>query len=277
MAYRFFEGDQHAALYARYRPNMPAELADRICDYVRECVDSIDLCQAVDVGCGQGQGARLLAPHFRHVLATDISAAQISQAEGAICPDNITFSVAAAEKTPLPASSCQLILAASAAHWFDMPAFFAETRRLLSPGGVLALVAPRPYVPVYEGCERYDVRDYLVAQFCSLGEWTRPESVYDYQHGYTSERYRSPFCDHQIAEATSEVTGTVADMIGFCSTWTGFQRMQQAKGMETGADFLRQMEQKTLELLGDGATMASPILMRTQNIAWMSSDNGCTE
>lgn len=38
MSQRFFEGTQHAALYAKARPNAPPQLAQRIIDYLKEKV-----------------------------------------------------------------------------------------------------------------------------------------------------------------------------------------------------------------------------------------------
>jgi ubiquinone/menaquinone biosynthesis C-methylase UbiE len=40
---------------------------------------------------------------------------------------------------PAKDSSVQLITASQAAHWFNLPKFYAEGQRVLSPSGVLAL------------------------------------------------------------------------------------------------------------------------------------------
>ncbi len=39
----------------------------------------------------------------------------------------------------LPDAAADLIVVAQAAHWFDWPAFQTEARRVLRPGGVLAI------------------------------------------------------------------------------------------------------------------------------------------
>ena len=63
-------------------------------------------------------------------------------------------------------------MAVQACHWFDMTAFVAEARRVLSPGGALALVGYRLPAPVWHGTERDDVRE-LLAQVRSAVAWCR--------------------------------------------------------------------------------------------------------
>lgn len=108
MSQRFFEGDEHASLYAQYRPDPPQELADRIVNFLKDKVSSfytitlfsnlklplqydgpLDLC--VDVGCGNGQCSKLFASAFKKVLATDISPSQIRSAQSLRQPNNIEF------------------------------------------------------------------------------------------------------------------------------------------------------------------------------------------
>lgn len=45
----------------------------------------------VDVGCGSGQGTRFLAEHFKKVVGTDISEAQIQEARDAPSPPNVSY------------------------------------------------------------------------------------------------------------------------------------------------------------------------------------------
>ena len=45
----------------------------------------------LDVGCGNGQSSTLFSDHFKRVLATDISEAQIITAQGVNHPTNIDF------------------------------------------------------------------------------------------------------------------------------------------------------------------------------------------
>jgi SAM-dependent methyltransferase len=45
------------------------------------------------------------------------------------------------ENYPVGDNSCDLVAAFLAAHWFNLPAFYEEVRRILAPGGTVALVA----------------------------------------------------------------------------------------------------------------------------------------
>jgi len=49
----------------------------------------LDLC--LDVGCGNGQSSDIFAPHFRRVLGTDVSSAQIQEARKLRHPPNVEF------------------------------------------------------------------------------------------------------------------------------------------------------------------------------------------
>jgi len=121
----------HAQLYASARPTYP----ERLIAQIAALAPGRD--QAWDAGTGNGQAARLLAQHFARVHASDPSPQQIAAAEPA---DGVTFAVEPAERCSLPHGSCDLVLAAQAAHWFEPEAFGAEVRRLLRPGGILAAI-----------------------------------------------------------------------------------------------------------------------------------------
>lgn len=91
---------------------------------------------AWDAGTGSGQAAAGLAGHFVRVVATDASAEQIAAAPS---DARIEYRVAPAERSGLAARSVDLVTAAQALHWFDIPAFYAEAARVLRPDGLLAV------------------------------------------------------------------------------------------------------------------------------------------
>jgi SAM-dependent methyltransferase len=120
----------HAGDYEAFRPNYPAELFA----YLASIAPRREL--AWDCATGNGQAAIRLAPYFNTVIATDASAEQIEQ--GRPC-DHVRYAVAPAAAAPLPDSSVDLVTVAQALHWFDLPAFYAEARRVARPRGVLAV------------------------------------------------------------------------------------------------------------------------------------------
>jgi SAM-dependent methyltransferase len=121
-----------SAVYAASRPSYPPELGA----YLAANAPSRQL--ALDCGCGNGQLSLLLADHFDQVIATDASAQQIAAAKP---HPRVTYRTAPAEASGLEPATADLIVAAQAAHWFDIEAFYAEARRVARPGALLALVA----------------------------------------------------------------------------------------------------------------------------------------
>lgn len=119
-----------AGAYARGRLRYPANLYSFLAD----------LCPAHelawDCATGTGQAATGLARHFDQVVATDLSPELL-----ALAPTlpRISFRPGLAEDSGLPAASADLITVAQAVHWFDLERFEQEARRVLKPGGILAV------------------------------------------------------------------------------------------------------------------------------------------
>ncbi len=88
-----------------------------------------------DCATGSGQAAHALTPHFRAIVATDASKKQIAQAR---LHEQARYLVAPAERAPQPVASVDLVTIAQALHWLDLPAFYAEVRRVVRHGGVIA-------------------------------------------------------------------------------------------------------------------------------------------
>ncbi|WP_255372721.1 class I SAM-dependent methyltransferase [Corynebacterium sp. CNJ-954] len=117
------------AEYATFRPSYPTQVSGFLADHTSATG------VAVDVGCGTGQLSTQLADYFDRVLAFDPSESQIAAASD---HPNVTYEVASAEALPVPDSSADLVTAAQAAHWFALPDFYAEARRIGRPGALIA-------------------------------------------------------------------------------------------------------------------------------------------
>jgi ubiquinone/menaquinone biosynthesis C-methylase UbiE len=118
--------------YARFRPEYPLELTRFLADLAPSHE------RAVDVGCGNGQLTAQLAAYFDEAIGLDPSAEQIANAP---VQKRIRYIRAPAERLPLPDRCASLITAAQAAHWFDLPAFYAEVRRIAADRAVVALIS----------------------------------------------------------------------------------------------------------------------------------------
>lgn len=203
----------HAAAYAAHRPTYPAALA--------EWLSTIAPAQemALDVGCGSGQLSLLLGAHFDRVVATDPSAQQIAS----VVPHaRIDYRVAPAEKSDLPDGAADLLTAAQAAHWFALPAFFDEARRVLKPGGAIALVT-------YAGMEPQGDIEAITQHFrlVTLESYWPPERAM-VENGYRDIAF--PFDPIPAPAFFIEVRWPLAALIGYLDTWSAVRAMERSIG-----------------------------------------------
>jgi SAM-dependent methyltransferase len=128
-----------ADLYARHRPSYPAEAVSFI---ITNCgLDGHTL--LVDIGCGTGISTRLFAERGIPVLGIEPNDAMRTQAEAATPPAGGVaprYQPGRAEATCLPDGAAAAVLSAQAFHWFDPPSALEEFRRILCPGGWVALM-----------------------------------------------------------------------------------------------------------------------------------------
>jgi SAM-dependent methyltransferase len=126
----------HEAVVAnyRFRPTYPAELFDLLADSARGGA-------VLDAGTGPGDIARPLAALVRRVDAVDLAPAMLAEGrrrEGGDRP-NLRWVAGPIEEVELD-SPYDLIVAGDSVHWFDWPVVMPRFRRLLAPGGLLAIV-----------------------------------------------------------------------------------------------------------------------------------------
>ncbi len=203
--------DQGGRAYARFRPEYPKALAAFLASAAP------DGRLAVDVGCGNGQLTQLLAPYFNRVIGLDPSADQIANA---VPNARIHYECAPAERLPVPDASVSLITAAQAAHWFDLPAFYREVRRIAMPGAVVALVS-YGVLDLEPGLNRRFQAFYRD----EIGPYWPPERKL-VDSGYATIDF--PFEEFTPPSLDIRVDWHLSEFIGYVLTWSATRSAREA-------------------------------------------------
>jgi SAM-dependent methyltransferase len=120
--------------YERARPGYPAD----VLALMRSSGGLRPRATVVDLAAGTGKLTRLLADPGVRLSAVEPVAAMAAALTVAV--PGVPVVCGLAESLPLPSGSVDLLTVAQAFHWFDTGPAFAECRRVLRPGGVLAIV-----------------------------------------------------------------------------------------------------------------------------------------
>jgi SAM-dependent methyltransferase len=213
-----------SAAYAAFRPRYPDELFAFLAreSPARNC--------AWDAGTGSGQAAVGLARHFSQVIATDASDEQLAHATSEA---NVTYRVARADASGLPPASMDLVTAAQAVHWFDRPRFWAEVRRVLQPGGLVA-------VWTYLLLEIEPRIDALMRRFYEsvVGPFWPPE------RRLTEQRYRTidfPFTELRVPEFVIQRQLTLQELAGYVRTWSATRGYVREHGRDPVDDLVLEL------------------------------------
>jgi SAM-dependent methyltransferase len=148
--------------YAKYRPSYPEGYLDYLVKEVGFNRESV----VADIGAGTGILSKLLAPRVKAVFAVEPnSGMRLAAAEYCKNTPNAAVINGSAEATTLPASSVDFITAAQSFHWFNLEQARQEFRRILKPGGKVALVwnvrdTTSPFGKEYENLLKYFCTDY---------------------------------------------------------------------------------------------------------------------
>lgn len=201
-----------AGSYARARPSYP----DRLFLELAARAPARDL--AWDCGTGNGQAARGLADHFDRVVATDPSDAQLREATP---HPRITFRRGRESESGLEDRTADLVAAAQAAHWFDLPAFYQEARRVLKPGGILAVWS-------YGVCRLGSELDSILDPFYydTVGPYWPPEREH-VDTGYQTLPF--PFESETFPELSIKRDWTVEEFLEYVHTWSAVNRYIAAR------------------------------------------------
>lgn len=218
------------AAYAQFRPTYPPELAAWLATLParREL--------AVDVGCGNGQLTVQLAADFPVVVGADLSAEQLASAHR---HPRVRYVCASADALPAADGTTDLITSAQAAHWFDLPRFYAEVRRIAAPGAVLALIT-------YGRQELDDELNPLFQGFYrdGIGPFWPPERQF-VDDGYRTLDFPFEEIDTPPFEIRTEFD--LAGLLGYVATWSATRHAE-----ETGrSDVLERFAQDITGAWGD--------------------------
>jgi len=147
--------------YVRARPGYPAEVGELL----RDRVGLGPGCIVADLGAGTGIFTRLLLAAGATVHAVEPNEPMLARLVADTVHGSLRAHRAPAEATGLSTASIDLVTAAQAFHWFDQAAAGREFRRILRPGGAVALVwndraATTPFLQEYEALVRRWATDY---------------------------------------------------------------------------------------------------------------------
>lgn len=136
---------EEARIYATHRLSYPEALYNKVLEHHASTGGQFGL--LFDVGCGPGNATRDVALSFDQALGADPGDAMIGAARDiggkTKSGKEIRYEVCAAEEISriegLEEESVDLLTSAMAAHWFDMPKFWADAAKVVKPGGTVAL------------------------------------------------------------------------------------------------------------------------------------------
>lgn len=149
--------------YIRYRPGYPPQVVEYLCAEHGLSPDHV----VADIGCGTGISSLQFLENGNRVIGVEPNAA-MRLAALRLNSDHALFTCVdgTSESIPLPDSSVDLVVAAQAFHWFEPEATRAEFRRILKPGGRIALIWNKrqldttPFLVEYEQLLRRYATDY---------------------------------------------------------------------------------------------------------------------
>jgi len=208
-----------AAEYATFRPKYPAALFDFVASLPERR-------RAVwDCATGNGQAAVPLAERFERVVATDASAEQLAHATA---HPRVSYGVALADASGLDDASVDLVTVAQALHWLPLDRFSAEVRRVVVPGGALAVWCYTR--PVLEG-----ELDPILLRYYSgtCGPYWAPDRKLVDQ-GY--EGIPLPIDEVGAPPLDIESHLTLAEFGGYVRTWSATQKLAKAIGRDPVVD-----------------------------------------
>ena len=216
--------------YAAFRPRYPAALFDALAALTpaRQV--------AWDCATGTGQAAVGLAARFERVVASDASAAQVRQGAR---HRRLHYVAARAESGAVRPGAADLVTVAQALHWLDLDRFYAEARRALAAGGLLAVWTYGRHG--VDGGPIDRVLDHFYGDV--VGSYWPPERRW-VEAGYRGLPF--PFREEAVAVPPMTEAWTLGQMLGYIATWSAVVRCRE----ETGDDPVAALAERLAPLWG---------------------------
>lgn len=207
----------HATTYAKTRPLYPPAL---FAEFARLAPGRT---LAWDAGTGNGQAAVGLAGHFERVVATEPSRAQLAEA---VTHPRVSYAQGAELAPGVVDGSADIVTAAAAAHWFDLKLFYPEVRRVLRPGGLLAVWNCAAAL-----CRINPEVDAVVRHIYTeiLGPYWPPETRHA-ETGY--QGFEFPFPEIPLPGLEVEREWKVEDFAAYMRTWSAVARCTKTTGVD---------------------------------------------
>jgi SAM-dependent methyltransferase len=126
----------------------------------------------LDIGCGEGYGAALLAAKVASVDGVDVHTSVVAHAARAYGAANCRFHVYDGSRLPFPTGTFDAVVSFQVVeHIVDADGFVEDAARVLRPGGHLILTTPNRTLRLAPGerpWNRYHVREYAAEELQAL-------------------------------------------------------------------------------------------------------------
>ncbi|MFI4968432.1 MAG: methyltransferase domain-containing protein, partial [Gammaproteobacteria bacterium] len=164
-----------------------------------------------------------------------------------------------AEASGLSDHSVSMVTVAQALHWFDLPRFYAEVRRVAKPQAMLACWS-------YIHCRVSPGVDAAMARLYEgiLGDAYWPPERKHVENGYRDLPF--PFTEMELPAFQLQMDWTLESYVGYLRSWSA----TQAYIKKNGADPIQKVGDELLHAWGDPGVVRPVTWALTIKAGWIS-------